>query len=197
MRSALIIFIAFGLYSVVHSMLASMTFKEWARKLLGAQVDRYYRLFFNFVGGVTLLPFLALPVWLADQPMWSIPLPWVILTGAIQIGAALALLASVLQGGTLAFIGFSQAFGSGDPQQSEILNTGGLYQFMRHPLYTFSMLFLWLTPIMTLNLLALTSAISLYFVVGAMFEERKLERQFGDAYRDYKKRVKMFIPFVI
>jgi protein-S-isoprenylcysteine O-methyltransferase Ste14 len=36
--------------------------------------------------------------------------------------------------------------------------------------------------------------ISGYFVVGAILEERKLVKHFGDAYRTYQQRVPMLFP---
>ena len=77
---------------------------------------------------------------------------------------------------------------------SEQLNTKGLYRYMRHPLYTFTITFLWLTPVMTQNIAALYSAITLYAFIGAIFEERKLERIFGSAYQNYRRHTPMFIP---
>ena len=65
---------------------------------------------------------------------------------------------------------------------------------MRHPLYTAGLLFLWLTPGMSLNSLTLYIASSLYILVGAYFEERKLLREFGQAYAEYQKQTPMIIP---
>jgi protein-S-isoprenylcysteine O-methyltransferase Ste14 len=36
---------------------------------------------------------------------------------------------------------------------------------------------------------------SLYFLTGAVLEERKLIDEFGEKYSNYKKEVSMFIPF--
>jgi protein-S-isoprenylcysteine O-methyltransferase Ste14 len=47
---------------------------------------------------------------------------------------------------------------------------------------------------MSTNTLALVISFSLYFWVGAIFEERKLERYFGDDYKNYKARTPMFVP---
>jgi len=55
--------------------------------------------------------------------------------------------------------------------------------------------FIWLTPVITLNLLALYIGLSIYLVVGAIVEERKLLVEFGQAYAEYRRRTPMLIPF--
>jgi protein-S-isoprenylcysteine O-methyltransferase Ste14 len=52
----------------------------------------------------------------------------------------------------------------------------------------------WLSPIMTLNLLAFNILATVYFYIGALHEERSLYEEFGPEYEDYKKRVPMFLP---
>ncbi len=44
------------------------------------------------------------------------------------------------------------------------------------------------------NSLVVIIAASIYIVVGALFEERKLEREFGAAYAEYKAATPMLIP---
>jgi len=63
----------------------------------------------------------------------------------------------------------------------------GLYRWVRHPLYTAGLLFIWLIPVMTANLLALNIGLTIYLITGALFEERKLVREFGEAYIEYRK----------
>ena len=70
----------------------------------------------------------------------------------------------------------------------------GLYRWVRHPLYTAGLVFIWLTPVMTVNLLAMNLGLTIYIVLGAMFEERKLLHEFGQAYADYQRRTPMLIP---
>ncbi|NOH03709.1 MAG: isoprenylcysteine carboxylmethyltransferase family protein [Chloroflexi bacterium] len=72
--------------------------------------------------------------------------------------------------------------------------TRGLYRLVRHPLYTFSLVFIWLTPVMSQNSLALYTGATLYLLIGAYFEERKLLRDFGEAYAEYKRKTPMLIP---
>ena len=65
---------------------------------------------------------------------------------------------------------------------------------MRHPLYTFGLLIIWLTPVMTYNMLILYFVLTLYIIIGAYFEEQKLLREFGQAYATYQSNTPMLIP---
>jgi protein-S-isoprenylcysteine O-methyltransferase Ste14 len=70
-----------------------------------------------------------------------------------------------------------------------------LYKYVRHPLYFGGILGLWATPRMTITHLVFAFGLTAYFVVGTLFEERDLKRQFGQLYRDYQARTPMLIPF--
>lgn len=191
--SPLLIILAFAAYSGLHSLLAASATKEWARRRFGEPVvRRWYRLFFNAAGVLTLLPVLSLVLWLPDQHLYTVPAQWLPVFLGGQVLGLLVLGYSLAQTDVLDFVGVRQLDSStGQPQ----LATGGVYGWVRHPLYLGSMLVLWLLPSMTVNWLAFILSISLYFVIGARFEERKLEKFFGKAYRDYKERTPAFIPW--
>jgi protein-S-isoprenylcysteine O-methyltransferase Ste14 len=74
------------------------------------------------------------------------------------------------------------------------LVTGGFYRAMRHPLYTFGLLALWLSPAVTINSFIVYVSLTLYILVGAYFEERKLLREFGRQYADYRSVTPMIVP---
>ena len=76
----------------------------------------------------------------------------------------------------------------------EPLITHGFHAYMRHPLYAAAFLILWGAA---WNDLGLASAVwgTGYLIIGSRFEERRLRRLHGDAYRDYRKRVPAFIPW--
>ncbi|MEJ2512493.1 MAG: isoprenylcysteine carboxylmethyltransferase family protein [Anaerolineales bacterium] len=171
------------LYGFIHSLIAANGFKHLIYRLLGEGAKKYYRLFYSLFASVTLLPVLILPAVIPDQTLYKIPEPLVYFTVFIQIVSVLLLVYSVLQTGALQFIGLSQAFGL---KREDKLNTGGLYRYMRHPLYTFSLLVLWLTPTMTRNFALLYAALTVYIIIGAIFEERKLLQTFGAAYQEYR-----------
>ena len=183
-------------YGGLHSWLASLQAKALARRGLGSAADRVYRLAYNFVAFISLLPVLVLPAVLADQTLYTIPLPWALLTLLIQGLAGLMLLIGLLQTGLWSFIGLKQLLEAPEDQTSELV-VGGLYRWVRHPLYTAGLVFIWLTPVMTWNVLALNIGLSLYLCIGALFEERKLLREFGQAYQTYQQRTPMFFPGLI
>jgi protein-S-isoprenylcysteine O-methyltransferase Ste14 len=47
---------------------------------------------------------------------------------------------------------------------------------------------------MTVNRLVLYLSLTIYIIIGAYFEERKLKREFGREYEDYQARTPMLIP---
>jgi protein-S-isoprenylcysteine O-methyltransferase Ste14 len=188
-----IILFAILLYGVIHSLLASLQAKALARQWLGPGTDRWFRLFYNFIAVVTFLPILLLPAILADQPIYSIPYPWYILTGVLQIMALIILAVGVLQTGVMNFLGIQQLLGGADKGHPQLV-VGGLYRYVRHPLYTAGLAFIWLIPTMTLNLLALNIGLTLYIMVGANFEERKMLKEYGGDYGQYQQQTPMLIP---
>ena len=194
--SPLIILAAIAVYGLVHSWLASLQAKALAWRALGAPGDRLYRLAYNLFAVISLLPVLALPAILPDQSLYINPFPWTLLSLAIQGLAVLALLAGLLQTGVWSFIGLEQLLAPPDSRPPELV-VSGLYRRVRHPLYTAGLVFIWFTPIMTWNVLALNLGLSAYLFIGAYFEERKLLREYGQAYQAYRQRTPMFFPGLI
>ena len=191
--SFLIILTAIAAYGGLHSWLASLQSKALARQSLGSAADRFYRLAYNFVAVISFLPVLVLPAVLPDQTLYVIPFPWSLLSLLVQGLAVLALLVGVIQTGLWSFIGLEQLLESPKRTSSQLV-VGGLYRWVRHPLYTAGLVFIWLTPVMTWNGLALIIGLSLYLYIGALFEERKLLREFGEVYQNYQQRTAMFFP---
>jgi protein-S-isoprenylcysteine O-methyltransferase Ste14 len=191
--SALIVFIVVLLYGVLHSILASNQAKELARTWGGEYAQRFFRLFYNILATITLLPVLALPALLPDQILYKIPYPWTLLTSAMQLLAVLALAAGVLQTGLWSFLGMRQLVMGAEDKPAQLV-VRGLYRRVRHPLYTAGLVFIWLIPRMSVNFLALNLGLSLYLVLGAMLEERKLVAEYGNAYVRYREQTPMFLP---
>ncbi|MBW7917959.1 MAG: isoprenylcysteine carboxylmethyltransferase family protein [Anaerolineales bacterium] len=189
--SAFYIILSLLLWGLVHSILASLRFKSFLSNLLGDAPMRGYRLAFNVFSFLTFLPILYLVAALPDARLYSVSAP---LSYAMMFGQGvmvILLIVGVFQTGMLTFAGLRQLIEGERPPK---FITNGLYRFVRHPLYTAGILFLWLSPQVTVNSFTLYIAAMIYIFIGAYFEERKLAREFGAAYAEYRSKTPMFIP---
>lgn len=125
--------------------------------------------------------------------LYRVEWPWIILTSIGQLAAVILLLLGLLQTDVWHFIGVRQLLQPAEQQPSRLVVTG-IYRWVRHPLYTAGLLFIWLTPVMTTSVLALNLGLSLYIYIGSIFEERRLLAEFGQAYQDYRTCVPRLIP---
>ncbi len=76
------------------------------------------------------------------------------------------------------------------------ITVAGPYRWVRHPLYLFAILTFWSFPDLTTDRLFFNLLWTVWIVIGAYFEEIDLVAEFGDAYREYQKRVPMLVPFL-
>lgn len=182
---------AITLWGILHSLLASNEAKDFFCRTFGNGFMRLYRLLYNLFSVVSFLPILYLMVILPDRMLYTVPAPFSIIMRLGQ-GISLILLGvAVFQTDLLSFVGLRQVF---EEEKKRPLMTGGLYHYVRHPLYTFSLLVLWLSPNMTLNSFIVYLAITIYILIGIIFEERKLLREFGEEYANYRSVTPMLIP---
>jgi protein-S-isoprenylcysteine O-methyltransferase Ste14 len=196
--SVMIIIVSAALYAAVHSWLASQRMKDWTRRTLGPATDRWYRLAYNVVGGVTFLPLLVMLVWLPDRVLYTLSPPWLWLALLGQLLAVAGLVYGLWLTNVWHFLGLCQLFDLPDDGRIDCkppLVVAGMYRWVRHPLYFWGLVLIWLTPQMTVNRLALFGALSVYLYVGTFFEERRLVAEFGDDYRAYQRQVPRLIPW--
>jgi protein-S-isoprenylcysteine O-methyltransferase Ste14 len=185
----LIFTIAF--WGIFHSLLASIGFKNFIRRTFGDRFMKFYRLLYNIFAVISIVPVLYFMVSLPDTTLYRIPAPWKYGMLAGQAVSVLLLFVAVIQTDILSFVGLRQLM---EEENMGSLVTSGLYRSVRHPLYTFSLLILWLAPSMSMNSFIVYSALTIYVLIGIVFEERKLLRDFGQAYAEYKSHTPMLIP---
>jgi protein-S-isoprenylcysteine O-methyltransferase Ste14 len=140
------------------------------------------------------LPILALLYLLPDQVLYQIPFPWILLTVLGQLAGVVIIVAGILQTDVWHFIGLRQIIQSENSRKPGMVSRG-LYSWVRHPLYTGGLLLIWLVPMMTLNLLTVFILLTVYLILGAKLEEKRLLEEFGDEYRVYQAQVPMLLPF--
>jgi methanethiol S-methyltransferase len=183
--------ITIAAWGILHSLLASTSCKNFLRTSLGNGFMKFYRLLYNILAVMSLVPVLYLMVSLPDKALYRIPAPWSYLMIAGQGLSTLFLLVAVLQTDLLSFAGLRQLIAE---EMAGNLVMRGLYRSVRHPLYTFSVSILWLSPSMSMNSCIVYAGLTIYVLIGIYFEERKLLREFGTAYAQYKSMTPMLIP---
>ena len=163
---------------------------RWGRYLV------YYRLGYNLFSLLTLIPLWAYTKSLSriTGALW----PWPY--SLVQVLMALLGLAAFIAGGRaydlLFFLGLRQIR---DSRATSLLSapgslkTSGILGMIRHPWYTGGLLLIWAQK-MDRPILIMSLILSVYFIVGALLEERKLTRIYGQDYRDYQQEVSMFFP---
>ncbi|HLO29085.1 MAG TPA: isoprenylcysteine carboxylmethyltransferase family protein [Anaerolineales bacterium] len=185
----LIFFMA--LWGILHSLLASLSFKDFLGRAFGNELMKFYRLLYNLFAVVSIAPVLYLMVTLPNKSLYHVPAPWNYLMLAGQGISVLLLFAAALQTDLLAFAGLRQLI---EGEKKSELVISGLYRFVRHPLYTFSLLILWLSPSVSVNSFIVSMALTIYVFIGILFEESKLVREFGQEYLQYKSVTPALIP---
>ncbi len=187
--SIIITFIFYFLFfAITHSLLATDYIKSKAEKLLGNGF-RFYRIIYTLISFLTFAP--AFLIWVSftgSTPLvYSLPerlYPVIIL---IRLGALGMFVYVSYQTDILEFIGIRQ-------KAKNILITSGAYGVVRHPLYTGGIIVLFTKMEMSqLDLIAVL-LVSIYLIIGAFIEERRLVSVFGEEYRKYQQQVSMFIP---
>ena len=110
---------------------------------------------------------------LPDQPVYQIPFPWIVLTVLGQLIGIVIIVVGIVQTDLWHFAGIRQLIEPESDVPAQMITTG-LYQWVRHPLYTGGILLIWFMPVMTVNLLTLFIILTLYLIVGAKLEEQRL-----------------------
>jgi protein-S-isoprenylcysteine O-methyltransferase Ste14 len=190
MESAILI-ATVAAWASVHSWLASTRIKGVVRHAVGEDKVRAYRLLYNIFAVITFVPVGWLMRALPDRGPYTINAPWLYVTLGLQALAAACLLLALLQTDVFHFAGVRQLL---QFEQASPLINQGFYRWVRHPLYLFGLIFIWLSPVMTRNMLAVRCALTVYIFVGAMLEEVRLGGDFGAAYEHYAANSPMLVP---
>lgn len=191
-----LLLMAWALWCVLHSLLIANPSMAFQRRLLGRGF-RFQRSAYVVFSLVTMLPLIHLTRTM--DPMTV--LVWEGY-GRLIPAAGLAAAGSLfLAGGRHyragQFLGLTQ-WRSGNTSlllsEGDRLDTSGVLSVVRHPWYTATFLLLWSWNLTALEI-QVNVLLSAYLVVGTILEERKLTEAFGDSYRDYQRRVSMFLPW--
>ena len=197
----IIVFISMLIYGIIHS-IAAGRFKTVFRMQFGERAyEGLYRLLYNIFAVISLAPVSYLFTFHPGNIVWEINLqyePILLIIQAIGlIGSAISLFQIDLGYflGVTQFINYIRNKGENQAEEEQ-MQRGGLYAFVRHPLYLFSILAIWPVTTMTEAYLGFCLGVTAYFVIGSLYEERRLAEKFGEQYRLYQQNVPWLIPFL-
>lgn len=182
-------------WCALHSAMISVAVTNMLQHHAGTHY-RFYRLFFNLVALVTLIPVIVYQHSIQTEAFfnWDGYLRFIQVT-FITLGIVLFLLGAKKYDARR-FFGITQL---NEEHSTKSLNaTGelditGIHRLIRHPWYTGLLLVLWARPLDPSTLI-INSVFSIYLVIGSRLEERKLVMEFGEAYRQYQRNVSMLLP---
>ncbi len=189
MSDVIIFLFRFLLFASIHSTLAIPSLKNRCSGQ-NSHLRRFYRLYYNLVS-VVLFGWVMAAL-RNSAVIYFVPGVWSLVLYSMQMIFLIILVVCASQTGVAAFIGISVE--TPDALKTPKLVTDGWYRLVRHPLYLFSMLFLLSNPVISVRWLLLTLLSSVYFLVGAVVEERRLLQEFGDDYSAYQLSVPFIIP---
>lgn len=179
------------LFGILHSVLAAEWFKRLMQRRLGGGY-KYYNFAYSVFAMLTLIGILIFQFNMPSRLLYVAP-NWVKLLLWLPVLAGLLIMAVVIKKYFFSLSGISVFY---KHQPPVALEQGGLNRYVRHPLYFGTLLFVWgvFFVVPFLNGLLACIVITLYTVWGAILEEKKLVKQFGEQYIIYKRQVPMLIP---
>jgi methanethiol S-methyltransferase len=193
-NSHVLLALAWILYCVLHSVFASSKFKRLANDKMRRQY-KFYRLYytvFAFAGFAIIL------FYQITMPTYRIFMPN---TVSLVVGIIIALAGLLIMGTCILkyFMQLSGVKGLIENSTNNELMMGGIHKIVRHPLYSGTFVFIWglLVVFPVVSLLIADAIITAYTLIGLRFEEMKLEKEFGEAYKSYKRNVPMLIPKLV
>lgn len=184
------------LWCTLHSALISITVTDFLKRALGDKY-RFYRLFFNTVSLVTLIPVVYYSISIRQAPVFRWEGHLVIVKYLLLVTSISLFIAGARHYSMLQLLGIRQIkTGRANPTLSEYdtFDTSGILGAVRHPWYTAGIIVVWARD-MSLSTFLVNIIINAYFVIGTILEEKKLLLEFGEKYREYRKNVSMFIPY--
>jgi len=180
-------------YFALHSALASLVVKR-SVSAAWPNLMPYYRLMFNILALLLILPILWLTFHDPEPMLWR----WQGIAAWLANGLALAAIfcfwLSLKNYDMQEFLGLRQLqLHVRKVEDQEHFHLSPFHRFVRHPWYFFGLVVIWTRDISVTTLLS-SVMITLYFFVGSRLEEKKLLVYHGDTYRRYMARVPGLIP---
>ena len=178
-------------YCLIHSILARSYARLWVMGFLNIRKDTY-RVIYNVFALVSLAAILIYQFRITAIRLFR-PGMTLRIIAILFLTAGLIIMLICIRKYFLQLSGLVK-----EEHNKRVLETGGIHQYVRHPLYLGTFIFITglfiLFPFLS-NLIAV-AIIMAYTIIGILFEEKKLIEEFGEHYRQYQQNVPMLLPFL-
>ncbi|MGE0032077.1 MAG: methanethiol S-methyltransferase [Steroidobacteraceae bacterium] len=192
-RALLVNVVLLGIFAVQHSVMARPGFKAVWTRIVPRPVERSTYVLFSSAALILLYwqwrPMTDI-VWnvdneIARNAIWA----------AFALGWLLVLISTFLINHFDLF-GLRQVYlYLRETRYTELpFQIASFYKIVRHPLLLGFIIAFWAAPTMTVGHLLFTLATTAYMLVAIQFEERDMVRFHGQAYVEYRQRVRMIVP---
>lgn len=174
-------------FCVLHSLLAAPRIKDRIFQITGRPLPGYrlaYNLFSVLLFGWTLL------AWQSTTVLFVAPGIWSLVMYGLQLVIVWIGFICLRQTGFADFMGFNRKATDDYPD----FITTGCYAVVRHPLYLLGILFLIMNPVITTRWIVLSVISVAYFIFGALLEEHRMVKHFGNRYKNYQREVPFLFP---
>jgi hypothetical protein len=180
-------------YFALHSVLASLRIKSWVALHYPERMP-LYRLSFNILAVLMLLPILWLMVRSPGPTLWAWQGLGAWLANGLALAAVFGFMKSLNYYDTQEFLGLRQwKSRTRRVEDQEGFHLSPFHRYVRHPWYFFGLVLIW-TRDMNAAMLLSGAMMTVYFIIGSRLEEKKLVVYHGDVYRRYMERVPGLIP---
>ena len=189
----LVLFLLWCLFFLVHSILATLGLKKAIHRH-APRLMPYYRLIFNLIAIISVIPPLYYMHVVSGSFIWQWPVSLHWLQYLIVFLTLILFLWTLRYYDGKEFLGIRQLMEKNEqPEDQEHFFISPAHRLVRHPWYTLALLLLWSRDMYESYLFS-TILITIYFVLGSKLEEKKLLQYHGEAYREYLKRVSGIFP---
>jgi protein-S-isoprenylcysteine O-methyltransferase Ste14 len=179
------------LFFLQHS---GMVRRKFRRSLATIMPEEYYAAFYAIASGAVLLAV----IFFWQEGALLVAAPTGLLRWSFRVLFCLAIAGFLWCGLSLKYFdpfGIGPLLGRHGAKSEQVtLTIAGPYRLVRHPLYLLSIVMIWSCPDLTTDRLLFNLLWTGWIVGGAYLEERDLVDEFGDSYREYRRRVPMLIP---
>lgn len=190
-QSHIILVLLWACFSVMHSAFAGQRFKQKMELILKDKY-KFYRSIYSLFAVVSLGLVLSFHFSLQSILLWQVSMIEKIISVVMIISGASVMLVFTKR----FFFDLSGADVFKKKQISRDLIKTDLYKYVRHPLYSATLVFIWgiflWKPLLS-NVIT-SICITAYTVIGIYFEEKKLINEFGESYLNYRSKTPMLIP---